>query len=235
MAGLEVEAVAPAAPPFDDVVVGAHRRRSRRIRTPTACACARVDVGARRAAADRVRRAERGGRHAGAVRARRREAARRPDDQARRRCAASNRAACCARRRSSASSDDAAACSRSTPIARARHEPCARRSRSTTRCITLKLTPNRADCLSIAGIAREVAAITGAPLDAAGTRAIVAPRIDDARACASRTPRRVPALLRRALIDGIDATRADAGVDEAAPRALAASARSPRWSTSPTT
>jgi phenylalanyl-tRNA synthetase beta chain len=30
--------------------------------------------------------------------------------------------------------------------------------------ITLKLTPNRGDCLSIQGIAREVAAITGAPL-----------------------------------------------------------------------
>ncbi|MDR2710094.1 MAG: phenylalanine--tRNA ligase subunit beta [Burkholderiales bacterium] len=30
--------------------------------------------------------------------------------------------------------------------------------------ITLKLTPNRADCLSLAGVAREVAALTGAPL-----------------------------------------------------------------------
>ena len=30
--------------------------------------------------------------------------------------------------------------------------------------LTLKLTPNRADCLSILGIAREVAAVTGAPL-----------------------------------------------------------------------
>jgi phenylalanyl-tRNA synthetase beta chain len=30
--------------------------------------------------------------------------------------------------------------------------------------ITLKLTPNRADCLSLTGIAREVAALTGAPL-----------------------------------------------------------------------
>ncbi len=29
---------------------------------------------------------------------------------------------------------------------------------------TLKLTPNRADCLSIMGVAREVAALTGAPL-----------------------------------------------------------------------
>ena len=30
--------------------------------------------------------------------------------------------------------------------------------------ITLKITPNRADCLSLLGIARDVAAITGAPL-----------------------------------------------------------------------
>jgi phenylalanyl-tRNA synthetase beta chain len=30
--------------------------------------------------------------------------------------------------------------------------------------ITLKLTPNRADCLSLLGIARDVAAVTGAPL-----------------------------------------------------------------------
>ena len=32
--------------------------------------------------------------------------------------------------------------------------------------LTLKLTPNRADCLSILGIARDVAAITGAPINA---------------------------------------------------------------------
>lgn len=32
------------------------------------------------------------------------------------------------------------------------------------RIITIKLTPNRADCLSVLGIAREVAALTGAPL-----------------------------------------------------------------------
>ncbi|MDH4284463.1 MAG: phenylalanine--tRNA ligase subunit beta, partial [Gallionellaceae bacterium] len=34
------------------------------------------------------------------------------------------------------------------------------------RLITLKLTPNRADCLSLRGIAREVAALTGAPFTA---------------------------------------------------------------------
>ena len=37
--------------------------------------------------------------------------------------------------------------------------------------ITLKLTPNRADCLSLTGIAREVAALTGAPLTLPADRA----------------------------------------------------------------
>jgi phenylalanyl-tRNA synthetase beta chain len=37
---------------------------------------------------------------------------------------------------------------------------------------TLKLTPNRADCLSILGVAREVAALTGAPLSVPHTAAI---------------------------------------------------------------
>lgn len=46
--------------------------------------------------------------------------------------------------------------------------------------ITLKLTPNRADCLSLIGIAREVAALTGAPLTLPAIEP-VAPVIDDAR------------------------------------------------------
>jgi phenylalanyl-tRNA synthetase beta chain len=68
--------------------------------------------------------------------------------------------------------------------------------------ITLKLTPNRADCLSLAGIARDVAAITGAPLKMIdvpvtpitfqGSRAV---RVEDQQAC--------PRFVAR-LIDGID-------------------------------
>ncbi|HEY6896337.1 MAG TPA: phenylalanine--tRNA ligase subunit beta [Rhodocyclaceae bacterium] len=46
--------------------------------------------------------------------------------------------------------------------------------------ITLKLTPNRADCLSILGIAREVSALTGAPLQAPAVAA-VPPALDDVR------------------------------------------------------
>ena len=37
---------------------------------------------------------------------------------------------------------------------------------------TIKLTPNKADCLSVLGVAREVAALTGSPLSLAPTRAV---------------------------------------------------------------
>ena len=69
--------------------------------------------------------------------------------------------------------------------------------------LTLKLTPNRADCLSVSGIAREVAAATGAPLSLPEARttpvtidATRAVRVEDFAAC--------PRFVAR-LIDGIDA------------------------------
>ena len=40
--------------------------------------------------------------------------------------------------------------------------------------LTIKLTPNRADCLSVVGVAREVAAISGAPLQMPETAAVAA-------------------------------------------------------------
>lgn len=68
--------------------------------------------------------------------------------------------------------------------------------------LTLKLTPNRADCLSVLGVAREVAAITGAeltppPLSAApvSTKRTRSVRVEDAAAC--------PRFCGR-LIEGID-------------------------------
>src|SRR4029453_250666 len=69
--------------------------------------------------------------------------------------------------------------------------------------LTLKLPPNRADCLSVGGIAREVAAATGAPLSLPEPRttpvtigATRAVRVEDFAAC--------PRFVAR-LIDGIDA------------------------------
>jgi len=47
------------------------------------------------------------------------------------------------------------------------------------RLLTLKLTPNKADCLSILGVAREVAALTGAPLTAPDAPAV--PAVSDDR------------------------------------------------------
>jgi phenylalanyl-tRNA synthetase beta chain len=70
--------------------------------------------------------------------------------------------------------------------------------------LTLKLTPNRADCLSLIGIAREVGAITGSPVKPPpyGTLASTSSvrrgvRVEDPLAC--------PRFCGR-LIDGIDAT-----------------------------
>lgn len=62
--------------------------------------------------------------------------------------------------------------------------------------ITVKLTPNRADCLSMLGIAREVAALTGAPLRAPDVTAVPATlgdthpvRISDPTGCGRFTGR----------------------------------------------
>ncbi len=68
--------------------------------------------------------------------------------------------------------------------------------------ITLKITPNRADCLSIAGIARDVAAVTGAafvPLDVTATPVA----FDGVRQVRVEEPEACPRFVAR-LIDGID-------------------------------
>ncbi|MBK6600645.1 MAG: phenylalanine--tRNA ligase subunit beta [Betaproteobacteria bacterium] len=64
--------------------------------------------------------------------------------------------------------------------------------------ITLKLTPNRADCLSLLGLAREVAAITGASLVAPPANAVAVTgsarrgvRIEDADGCPRFTSRTI--------------------------------------------
>ena len=69
--------------------------------------------------------------------------------------------------------------------------------------ITIKLTPNRADCLSLAGIAREVAALTGAPLTLPAVAA-VEPSIDDRREIVLDAPEGCPRYCGR-VIRGVDA------------------------------
>ena len=68
--------------------------------------------------------------------------------------------------------------------------------------LILDLTPNRGDCFSVLGIARDVSALTGAPLKDA---AVDACRCDDQGYTRRRTGRtgRLPAIC-RAVIRGID-------------------------------
>jgi phenylalanyl-tRNA synthetase beta chain len=70
--------------------------------------------------------------------------------------------------------------------------------------LTLKLTPNRGDCLSMAGIARDVAAITRARLKLAAVQP-VADRADHARAVRISEPKACGQYLGR-VIRGLDAS-----------------------------
>jgi phenylalanyl-tRNA synthetase beta chain len=69
--------------------------------------------------------------------------------------------------------------------------------------ITLKLTPNRADCLSLTGIAREVAALTGAKLKLPIVEP-VPPTHDDTRAVILDAPDACPRYCGR-IVRGVDA------------------------------
>jgi phenylalanyl-tRNA synthetase beta chain len=69
--------------------------------------------------------------------------------------------------------------------------------------IALKLTPNRADCLSLVGVAREVAALTGAKLSLPNV-APVAPQIDDRRAVVLDAPAACPRYCGR-IVRGVNA------------------------------
>ncbi len=83
--------------------------------------------------------------------------------------------------------------------------------------LTLKLTPNRADCLSLIGIAREVAAITSTPF-VAPARPDVAETASATRAVQIESPQACPRFCGR-VIEGIDARAPTPGLDEAAPGA----------------
>lgn len=72
--------------------------------------------------------------------------------------------------------------------------------------VTLKLTPNRADCLSLQGLAREVGAITGAEVRLPQT-AEVATRIEDTLAVQVTAREACPRYLAR-VVRGIDAQAA---------------------------
>ena len=176
------------------VVVGEDRRVAPHPNADKLRVC-KVDAGrARSCRSSAARRMWR--RHEGAVRARRRDAARRPRRSSARSCAASNRAACCARRASSGCRRRCERPARADPSLVARHATLREALALDDTLITLKLTPNRGDCLSMLGIAREVAALTGAPLTLPEVAATPVTIDGDARRCASTDAAGLPALRR---------------------------------------
>ncbi|WP_291994464.1 phenylalanine--tRNA ligase subunit beta [Candidatus Accumulibacter sp. ACC003] len=74
------------------------------------------------------------------------------------------------------------------------------------RLLTLKLTPNRADCLSLEGVAREVAALTGTPARLVQV-ATVAATIDSQREVVLDAPEACPRYCGRVIV-GVDARAA---------------------------
>lgn len=71
------------------------------------------------------------------------------------------------------------------------------------RMFTIKLTPNRADCLSLSGVAREVAALTGAPMRLPEAAAVAA-SISDVREVVLDAPDACPRYFGR-VVKGVDA------------------------------
>ena len=74
------------------------------------------------------------------------------------------------------------------------------------RMFTIKLTPNRADCLSLSGVAREVAALTGAPLSLPAIEPVAA-TIADTRDIVLDAPQACPRYCGR-IVRGVDARAA---------------------------
>ncbi|MCL1824681.1 MAG: phenylalanine--tRNA ligase subunit beta [Betaproteobacteria bacterium] len=70
-------------------------------------------------------------------------------------------------------------------------------------CFVIKLTPNRADCLSLTGVAREVAALTGVPLTPAPLK-LVPPANDARRDIVLDAPEKCPRYCGR-VISGVNA------------------------------
>ena len=70
-------------------------------------------------------------------------------------------------------------------------------------CFTIKLTPNRSDCLSLSGVAREVAALTDSALTLPEVKT-VSPAIDDRREIILDAPEACPRYCGR-IIRGVDA------------------------------
>ncbi len=229
MAGLEVEGVEAAAPPLPGVVVGEIVERVKHPNADTLSVC-QVSTGAGDRA-DRLRRAECARGPEGAARHRRREAAgRHGDQQAKLRGVESFGMLCSATRTRAVRRIE-----RPARIAggRADRGGARRRARLDDTILEVNLTPNRGDCMSVLGIAREVAALTGQALTGPALAAVPAASNDSFPVeldggCGLRA-------LRVARDPGPESAGASRPRGCRSACVAPACVRSARWSTSPTT
>ena len=168
MSGLEVEACSPVAPPFSGVVVGEILSVERHPNADKLTVCV-VNAGSEKSqvvcGAPNVRAG-----HEGAARPRGDGAG--GHSRSRRPCCAASRAAACSAPRASSG------CRRTIPACSSCRDgkpgaTCAVLDLD-EQVLTFKLTPNRADCLSVLGVAREVSALTGAKLAVPGIKPVAA-------------------------------------------------------------
>ncbi len=215
MAGLEVEELDPVAPQFNDVVVAQVLEVDQAPRCrPAQCLQGRYRP---RRADDRSSAARRMSPSACACRAPCPAPACPAISSSRSpRCVASSPPACFVRPRSSALPKRRPACWFCRPMRRSASRSASTLI-STINLFTLKLTPNRADCLSLTGIAREVAAIDRCAGQSVQTcRKLPRQSPTSARWCSMPLP---PARCTRPHPARRQCQGADAGVDEAPSRA----------------
>ena len=235
MAGLEVDAVEPAAPAFSGVVVGEIAASP----TPSAgrqAAVCTVDVGDGEplqivCGAPNARAGLKA-----PLALRRRGAARAMCTSSAPSCAASNRTACCARRASSGSPDD-----RTTGMLELPADAPVGQRPARTSCVARMTAASSsssrrtaATASAVLGMAREVGDRCRRAACAGRHRAGGGRASDAASRCASARAGGLPAL-RRPRRRGIDAARGDAAVDAGAPAPRRHPLDQPRSSTSPTT
>ncbi len=110
---------------------------------------------------------------------------------------------------------------------------CATRSALDEQVYTLKLTPNLAHCMSITGVAREVAAITGASYAGPAWQPVPV-TLSDRLAVSILAPELCGRFCGR-IVRGVDARAPTPAWMRSSDSSAPASARSRRWSTSRTT
>jgi phenylalanyl-tRNA synthetase beta chain len=234
MAGLEVEEMSPVAPPFTNIVVAEIVEAEQHPNADRLRVCRWMPARTADAAADRLRRAQRPRGHPRALRPGGRRAAPGEDGKPFQIKVGKLRGVesfgmLCSARELQLSEDHGGLLE--LPADAPLGQDIRQYLNLDDTLFTLKLTPNLAHCLSVYGVAREVSALTGTPLNAPPRRR--GPALDDS--CRWTCRPATCAAASRAASCAASTRRPRRRPGWSSAWRAAASARSARWWTSPTT